>query len=40
VPEIDRSVSLLSYAELPRIDDWSLRSVLTRLAQPEPVRSG
>ena len=30
--------SLLDYAESPRTDDWTLRSALVRLAQPEPVR--
>ena len=39
-PAIDRSASLLNYAELERAGDWSLRSALTRLAQPEPVASG
>lgn len=32
--------SILNLAESPRIDDWSLRSALVRLAQPEPVRAG
>ncbi len=31
--------SLLNYAERPRAGDWSLRSALVRLAQPEPVRA-
>lgn len=38
-PTIERAASLLNYAELSRTCDWSLRSALTRLAQPEPVRS-
>lgn len=37
-PEPERSI--LNLAESPRIDDWSLRSALVRLAQPEPVRAG
>ena len=32
--------SLLNYAEMPRGDDWSMRSALVRFAQPQPVRSG
>lgn len=31
---------LVDYAESPRVDDWTLRSALVRLAQPEPVRAG
>ena len=34
----DLGPSLLDFAELSRTDDWSLRSALVRLAQPEPVR--
>lgn len=30
----------MGYAESPRSGDWSLRSALVRLAQPEPVRAG
>lgn len=30
--------SLLDFAERPRAGDWSLRSALTRYAQPEPER--
>lgn len=30
---------LLAYAERPRADDWSLRSALTRFAQPQPARA-
>lgn len=37
-PEPERSI--LNLAESPRVDDWSLRSALVRLAQPEPVRAG
>ena len=33
VPE----VSLVNYAESPRAGDWTLRSAMTRLAQPEPL---
>lgn len=29
--------SLLNYAESPRAGDWTLRSAMTRLAQPEPT---
>jgi hypothetical protein len=36
----DLEHSLLNVAEAPRVDDWSLRSALVRLAQPEPVRAG
>ncbi len=31
---------LIDYAESPRVDDWTLRSALVRVAQPEPVRAG
>lgn len=31
---------LLDYSERPRVDDWSLRSALTRYAQPQPARVG
>ena len=34
--EADPVLSLLNYAESPRTDDWTLRSALVRLAQPEP----
>jgi len=37
-PEPERS--LVNYAESPRRDDWTLRSALVRLAQPEPERVG
>ena len=30
--------SLLNYAESSRVDDWSFRSALMRMAQPEPER--
>ncbi len=36
-PDPDRS--LVNYAESARTGDWSLRSALVRLAQPEPVRA-
>lgn len=32
--------SLLNYGEQPRRGDWTLRSALTRLAQPHPARVG
>lgn len=32
--------TLIDFAESPRDDDWTLRSALVRLAQPEPVRAG
>jgi hypothetical protein len=35
-PELAR---LLAYAERPRVDDWSLRSALTRYGQPQPLRA-
>lgn len=31
-------LSVVNYAESPRVGDWSLRSALVRLAQPEPQR--
>ena len=34
-PAVDGS--LANYAEAPRSDDWTLRSAMTRLAQPEPA---
>lgn len=36
----DHDQSLLNFAEVAHDDDWSLRSALVRLAQPEPVRAG
>ena len=36
----DPEGSLANYAESTRTGDWSLRSALVRLAQPEPVRAG
>ena len=36
--EADADRSLLNYAECARADDWSLRSALMRMAQPEPER--
>jgi hypothetical protein len=39
-PEYDPSASLLNYAEVPYPGDWTLRSALVRLAQPEPGRVG
>ena len=38
--EPDPTASVLNYAESARTDDWTLRSALVRLAQPEPTRSG
>lgn len=38
--EVDPVRSLLNYAESPQADDWTLRSGLVRLAQPEPGRVG
>ena len=35
--EPDPAVSLVNYAEAPRPGDWTLRSSLVRLAQPEPA---
>lgn len=37
--EPDSSVSLLNCAERSRTGDWSMRSALTRFAQPHPVRA-
>ena len=37
---IDRSRSLLEFSEVTGLGDWSLRSALSRLAQPEPARVG
>lgn len=37
--EVDEQHSILNYAEAPRVDDWTLRSALVRLAQPHPLRS-
>lgn len=36
----DPECALVAYAESPRAGDWSLRSALVRLAQPDPVRAG
>ncbi len=38
--EYDPSLSLLNYAELAHDGDWTLRSALNRLAQPQPARVG
>ncbi len=38
--EPDPTHSLLNYAEAPYDGDWTLRSALMRLAQPEPARVG
>ncbi|MGH1491015.1 MAG: hypothetical protein ACRBK7_16745 [Acidimicrobiales bacterium] len=38
--EFDPSLSLLNYGEFPHEGDWTLRSALVRLAQPEPARVG
>ena|GEM_PF-2316906 len=38
--DLDRNGSLLNHAEVLREGDWSLRSALTRLAQPDPRRAG
>lgn len=35
----DREASLLNYAERSRAGDWSMRSALTRFAQPHPERA-
>lgn len=35
----DDGIRLLSYAESPRVDDWSLRGALVRYAQPRPTRA-
>ncbi len=37
---VDRGQSLLNFSEVTYDGDWSLRSALCRLAQPEPVRVG
>jgi hypothetical protein len=37
---VDPTGSLLNYAERPHAGDWTLRSALVRLAQPEPVLVG
>lgn len=39
-PSVDRDRSLLNFSEVTYVGDWSLRSALCRLAQPEPVRVG
>jgi hypothetical protein len=31
--------ALVDYSERSRVDDWSLRSAITRYAQPQPVRA-
>lgn len=36
--EVDQVNSLLNYPEAPHRGDWTLRSALVRLAQPEPER--
>lgn len=36
--QIDQDRSLLNYPEAPHTGDWTLRSALVRLAQPEPER--
>ncbi len=38
--EVDPVRSLLNYGEAPHQGDWTLRSALVRLAQPDPVRVG
>lgn len=38
--EFDPSRSLLNYAEIAWDGDWTLRSALVRLAQPDPARVG
>ena len=38
--EVDPVRSLLNYAEEPHDGDWTLRSALVRLAQPDPARVG
>ena len=35
----DDGIRLVDYAEVPRVDDWSLRGALVRYAQPEPARA-
>ncbi len=37
---VDRATSLLNFSEVTYEGDWSLRSALCRLAQPEPARVG
>jgi len=37
---VDRGRSLLNFSEVTGVGDWSLRSALCRMAQPEPVRVG
>ncbi|MBT8240045.1 MAG: hypothetical protein KJN63_02330 [Acidimicrobiia bacterium] len=37
--EVDEQNSILNYAESSRHGDWTLRSALVRLAQPQPLRS-
>jgi hypothetical protein len=37
--EVEEALSLLNYAEAPRIGEWTLRSALVRLAQPHPLRA-
>jgi len=37
---VDRGRSLLNFSEVTGVGDWSLRSALSRMAQPEPVRVG
>ena len=39
-PELDEVHSLLNYSEAPYDGDWTLRSSLMRLAQPNPARVG
>lgn len=36
---VSPELSLLNYAESSRVGDWSLRSALVRLAQPDPLRA-
>lgn len=40
VEPFDPALSLLNYAEIPYHGEWTLRSALVRLAQPDPVRVG
>ena len=40
VDEPDHVRSLLNYGESPQQGDWTLRSALVRLAQPDPLRVG
>ena len=35
----EQRAQLVAYAEVGRVDDWSLRSALVRFAQPEPERA-